>query len=179
MMRTRADRWFGLATRRVDNGNYYYATYRVPNKVSLRRMKNGVVTELAYGFTHDDFVAGRSYRVRLESVGDQHAVFLDGFPVAHAKDSSFTHGHPGVVSYRTTFDVDNVIVSSGTRLLLRLDTYKRNWSQGRYQLTQGVWNLVREPSDDVNVDGESIAFVLRQSDTSGDAKWFSLSGRCL
>src|SRR6185295_5519798 len=133
--------WFGLATRRVDDGNYYYATYRLPNKVSLRRMKNGVVTELAYGFTHDDFVPGRSYRVRLESVGDQHAVFLDGFPVAHAKDSSFTHGHPGVVSYRTTFDVDNVIVSSGTRLLLRLDTYKRNWSQGRYQLTQGVWNL--------------------------------------
>jgi hypothetical protein len=170
------DHWFGLATRRGDDQNYYYATFRLPNKVSLRRMKNGVVTELAYQSVHDAFVPGKSYRVRLESVGDQHAVFLDGFPVTHAKDSSFAHGHPGVVSCRTSFDADNVIVSGGTRMLLRLDTYKRNWAAGWYGLTPGNWQLVNEPSDDINEHGEYVSYVLRQGDISGDAKWFSKIG---
>jgi hypothetical protein len=165
------DRWFGLATRRTDDQNYYYATYRYPRTISLRRMRNGVVTELARDSLREPLVAGRSYRVRLESVGDQHAVFINGFPAAHAKDRTFTHGHPGVVSYRTRFDADNVIVSSGTRVLLRFDTYQREWASAA--LAQGQWNLVSEPSDDVNEYGESISFVMRQSDISGDAKWFS------
>ena len=167
------DRWFGLATRRTSDRDYYYASFRLPNKVSLRRYRNGGFTELANAFLHDNFVPGQSYRVRLESIGDQHVVFLNGFPVAHAKDSAFSHGHPGVLSFRTRFDADNVIVSSGTRLLARFDTYRRNWSLGWYQLTPGQWQLVNEPSDDVDDYGDSVASVLRQSDTTGDAKWFS------
>ena len=73
------------------------------------------------------FTPGRSYRVRLESVGDQHAVFLEGIPRVHAKDTTFAHGHPGVAGYRARFDVDNVMVSGGTRLALRLDTGERSW----------------------------------------------------
>ena len=161
------DRWFGLATRQTDDRNYYYVTYRNPNRISLRRNQDGVITELAHATNHDAFAPGKSYRVRLESVGDQHAVFLDGFPVIHAKDSAFTHGHPGVLSYRTRFDADNVVVSGGTRLLLRFDTYKRAWSNGWINLSPGQWSRVAVPSDDYR------SYALRQSDTSGDAKWFS------
>ncbi|HTU66441.1 MAG TPA: hypothetical protein VMF52_10870, partial [Steroidobacteraceae bacterium] len=168
-----ADRWFGLAVRRIDDQNYYYATFRQNGRISLRRYRNGVVTELAYELAGAPFVPGHSYRVRLEAVGDQLAVFLNGFPVTHAKDSTFTHGHPGVVSYRASFDADNVIVSSGTRLLVRFDSYKRRWNGGWYGLTPGNWQLVTEPSEDVNEHGEYQSYVLRQGDTSGDAKWFS------
>jgi hypothetical protein len=163
------DRWFGLATRRTDDSNYYYATYRYPRTVSLRRLRNGVVTELARDSLREPLVAGHSYRVRFEAVSDQLAVFIDGQPVIHTKDTTFTHGNPGVLSYRTRFDADNVIVSSGTRLLLRWDSYQRQWSNGFYNLKPGQWDLVSEPSDDVY----ERSYVLRQSDTSGDAKWFS------
>ena len=40
-------RWFGLVTRRTDAQNYYYVTFRSPNVISLRRMRDGVYTELA------------------------------------------------------------------------------------------------------------------------------------
>jgi len=168
-----ADRWFGLSARRVDDRNYYYVTFRQPGVVSLRRMRNGVVTVLASDNAGAPFVPGRSYRVRLEAVGDQLAVFLNGFPVTHVKDSAFKHGNPGLVSYRASFDADNVIVSSGTRLLTRFDSYKRSWSGGWYNRKPGNWQLVIEPSDDVNEYGEYRSYVLRQGDISGDVKLFS------
>ncbi len=157
------NRWFGLVTRRVDERNYYYVTFRSPDLISLRRLRDGVITELGATRAPAAFTPGRSYRVRLESVGDQHAVFLEGIPRLHAKDSTFTHGSPGVAGYRARFDVDNVIVSSGTRVLLRLDTDERHWtSLGPEGSTS--WDQVRE------ADGHS---VMRQSDNTGDVRWIS------
>jgi hypothetical protein len=167
------DRWFGLVTRRVDAGNYYYATFRAPSTISLRRMHDGVITELGRAFLRGGFTPGRNYRLRLESVGDQHVVFVDGLPRVRAKDSVHAHGHPGVASYRTRFEVDNVVVSSGTRVAARLDTWERNWSGEYYWLVNGTWSFTGEPDGDVNGDGESDIFVLRQADTAGDVKWFS------
>ena len=156
------DRWFGLVTRRVDARNYYYVTFRSPDLISLRRLRDGVVTELGRARAPAAFTPGRSYRVRLESVGDQHAVFLEGIPRVHAKDTTFAHGHPGVASYRARFDVDNVMVSGGTRLALRLDIGERGWvSQGPEGSTS--WQFIA-------VDGR---IGLRQSDTAGDVRWIS------
>ncbi len=155
-------RWFGLVTRRVDSNNYYYVTFRSPDLISLRRLRNGVVTELGLSRAPANFTPGRSYRVRLESVGDQHAVFLEGIPRVHAKDTTFAHGHPGVAGYRARFDVDNVVVSGGTRLALRLDTGERSWkSQGPEGSTS--WQFIA-------ADG---LFGLRQSDNTGDVRWIS------
>jgi hypothetical protein len=153
------DRWFGLVTRRTDANNYYYVTYRATGVVSLRRMRNGVVTELGKSYVAG-IVPGLSHRVRLESVGDQHAVFFDGLPRVRAKDASLTHGHSGVAGYRTRFDVDNVIVSGGSRLTTRFDIAEGDeyWESPRS--ATGTW--------------EPIAAGMRQSDTSGDARWFSL-----
>ena len=98
-----AGRWFGLVTRRTDAQNYYYVTFRSPSTVSLRRLRNGVVTALGARGVPDPLVPGRSYRVRLESVGDQHAVFFEGEPMVTAKDSTHTQGHAGVAGYGTRF----------------------------------------------------------------------------
>ena len=132
------DRWFGLVARRVDARNFYYVTFRAGGRISLRRLLDDVVTELAVG-NLAPFAPGRNYRVRLEAVGDQLAVFVDGIPRLHVKDTSFTHGHPGIAGYRTRFEVDNVIVSPATRLLVRLETPERQrWADAPADAT-GVW----------------------------------------
>jgi hypothetical protein len=154
-------RWFGLVTRRSDAQNYYYATFRSPNIISLRRMCHGVATELGRAQADANFQTGRNYRMRLESVGDQHVVFMDGLPLVHVKDTLLTQGHPGVAGYRTRFDVDNVIVSGGTRVLLRFDPY-RGWSEG-WRTAAGTWQF--------ESDGESA--YLRQSDHQADSRWVS------
>ena len=154
-------RWFGLVTRRSDAQNYYYATFRSPNTISLRRMCDGVATELASARADVNFQTGRNYRMRLESVGDQHVVFMDGLPLVHVKDGKLTQGHPGVAGYRTRFDVDNVIVSGGTRVLLRFAPY-RGWSEG-WRTAGGTWQF--------GTDGESA--YLRQSDHQADSRWVS------
>jgi hypothetical protein len=158
------DRWFGLVTRRTDANNYYYVTYRATGVVSLRRMRNGVVTELGRSYVAG-IVPGHSHRVRLESAGDQHAVFFDGLPRVRAKDASLTHGHPGVAGYRTRFDVDNVIVSGGSRLTTRFDIAEGDeyWESPRN--ATGTWEPVWLSEPD--------SAGMRQSDTSGDARWFS------
>ncbi len=123
------------------------------------------MTELANAYVPP--VLGRNYRVRLEAVGDQLAVSVDGIPRAHAKDTSFTHGHPGIAGCRARFEVDNVVVSSATRLLVRLDTTQEElsrWAIPPADLT-GSWTTV--------ADASSRNGVKRQSDTSGNARWFS------
>ena len=156
-----AGRWFGLVTRRTDAQNYYYVTFRSPNVVSLRRMRDGVFTELAARSVSTNFQTGRNYRMRLESVGHQHAVFIDGVPLLFVKDSTLPQGHPGVAGYRTRFDVDNVIVSGGTRVLLRSDG-SRNWSEG-WRSASGTWAFA----------SDGTTGYLRQSDNQADARWLS------
>ena len=157
-----AGRWFGLVTRRSDAQNYYYVTFRSPNVISLRRMRDGVLSELAATYASANFQTGRNYRMRLESVGDQHVVFIDGVPLLHTKDTTLAQGHPGVAGYRTRFDVDNVVVSGGTRTLLRLDSNLRGWSEG-WLTASGTWQFAS--------DGDSG--FLRQSDNQADARWVS------
>ena len=159
------EHWFGLVARRIDARNFYYVTLRASGTISLRRVLDGVVTELAKAYVPP--VLGRNYRVRLEAVGDQLAVSVDGIPRAHVKDSSFTHGHPGIAGCRARFEVDNVVVSSATRLLVRLDTTQEElsrWAIPPADLT-GSWTTVS--------DASSRSGIKRQSDTSGNARWFS------
>jgi len=104
-----ADRWFGLATRRTDPANYYYVTMRSSGVVSLRRMLNGVYVALAsvsYPVT-----LNRNYRLRLESIGTMHRVYVDGVLVLDADDGVLASGRPALITYRTAADFDNVVVS--------------------------------------------------------------------
>ena len=161
-------RWLGLVTRRTDAQNYYYVTFRSPNIASLRRLRNGVVTELGARRLPDPLVPGRSYRVRLESVGDQHAVFFEGLPMVTVKDSAHSHGHPGVAGYRTRFDVDNVLVTGGTRYLMLMDSMQTFFSSGAFFRGTGTW-------EQITIDNEPDSFhaYYRQTATTGDARIFS------
>jgi hypothetical protein len=169
-----ADSWVGLETRRTESGDRYYLKLSPPNIVTLnRRALGGVDNLIARADLRTPFVPGRSYRVRLESVGAQHAVFIDGMPRLRVRDYTIPSGHPGIHSARTRFDVDNVVVSNAARLAARLDTWERLWSGEYYWLTTGSWRFANQSGGDVNGDGESDIYALQQTDTSGDVKWFS------
>jgi hypothetical protein len=90
--------WMGALVRYTDPSNYYYVTLRTSNEVSLRKVVNGVITELA----HQPFTiqSGQPYRLRIEAIGTNLVVYVNDEVRLQASDSSHTQGRSGVVTYR-------------------------------------------------------------------------------
>lgn len=103
------DRWLGLATRWRDASNFYYVTVRNSSSVSLRRIVNGVIREIASAPL--TVIRNRVYKVRLESIGTRHRVYVDGLPLLDADDSSIASGRAALLTFRTAAEFDNVVVS--------------------------------------------------------------------
>jgi hypothetical protein len=101
--------WVGLTTRR-NGSSYYYVTLRASGRIELKRMVNGTFTTLAGAAA--TFATGQKYRLRLESIGSAHRVYLDDIPVLTARDSTLREGVPGVMMYRAAADYDNVMITS-------------------------------------------------------------------
>ena len=103
------DRWVGLATRRTDASNYYYVTLRSSGIIQLKRMQGGVFATIDSASV--PWALNRTYRLRLESVGTLHRVYVDGILVLEAWDDALSHGRAALLTYRAAADYDNVIVS--------------------------------------------------------------------
>jgi hypothetical protein len=181
-----ADRWFGLATRQTDMANYYYVTARSSGTILLRRMVNGSFSTLAsatYPIT-----TGRKYRLRLESIGSMHRVYVDDQVLLTARDESLDQGRAGVIMYRTSADYDNVVISpSDFTTIYRFDFDVNEpgafvgtagtWSAGdgvyqQLDLTSGARSIVGSPAKDVVVQARMRAAVFEGAD-----RWFGLLGR--
>ena len=80
------DRWFGLATRRSNSANYYYVSVRNSGSVSLRRKVDGVIRAIASAPL--TVIPGRTYKLRLESIGTRHRVYVDGVLLLDADDGA-------------------------------------------------------------------------------------------
>jgi hypothetical protein len=102
-------RWAGLATRRTDAANYYYVTLRSSGIVELKRMFGGSFQTLDSATL--PFTLNRIYRLRLESIGTLHRVYVDGVRILEASDGDLAHGRAALLSYKMAADFDNVIVS--------------------------------------------------------------------
>jgi hypothetical protein len=149
------DRWAGLVTRYQDAQNYYYATLRSSGVVQLRRMRAGVFTTIAQ--VPLSVRVNRSYRVRLESVGTVHRVYVDGQLLVDADDDGTPRsGSAGLATYRTRADFDNVIVSPSPLTTIFTDKFDST--------PFGTWNLGGDGQWDVN----SGAFA--QSSVAGQAR---------
>ena len=101
------DRWVGLATRRTDDANYYYVTLRTNGRIELKRMRNGVFTTLTSGPA--TLAIGAKVRLRLESIGAMHRVYLDDQQVLTAHDYTLKQGSVGILTNRAAADFDNII----------------------------------------------------------------------
>lgn len=102
------ERWFGVMTRYVDDGNHYYLALRNNNTVVLRKVVNGVVSTLASAaFT----VAPMSWHtLRLDAVDNQLRAYANGRLVLQATDSSHARGTSGPVTFKTAADFDDFVV---------------------------------------------------------------------
>jgi hypothetical protein len=140
-------------TRRMDASNYYYVTLRSSGVVQIRRMRNGTFTVLASAPA--TVQTGRKYRLRLESIGDAHRVYLDDRQVLTAYDSALDAGSAGVVMYRARADYDNVIVSPSARATLYTQNFATGSGPAQWR-QQGTWTVA--------------GGVFRQTSTAGDAR---------
>jgi hypothetical protein len=90
--------WVGAMVRYTDPSNYYYVSLRAGNQLSLRKVVNGVITELAHvAFTVN---MNQAYRLRLEAIGTKLIVYVNDEVRLQASDSSHTQGRQGLVTYR-------------------------------------------------------------------------------
>ncbi|HUQ09726.1 MAG TPA: hypothetical protein VM146_05370, partial [Steroidobacteraceae bacterium] len=104
-----SDRWFGLATRYRDAGNYYYVTLRSSGSVQLKRTRNGAFVTLASAPLA--VTANRNYRVRLDSTGTNHRVYIDDVLLLDVDDPGLSSGRVALLAFRTAADFDNVIAT--------------------------------------------------------------------
>jgi hypothetical protein len=79
--------------------------------IALKRMYQGQFATLDSASL--SFTLNRNYRMRLESVGTTHRVYVDGVKILEADDDFLTQGRAGLLMYRTAADFDNVVVSPG------------------------------------------------------------------
>jgi hypothetical protein len=107
------DRWAGVATRYRDADNHYYVTLRNSGSIELRRIRGGEITTL----DSRPLTVGvnGNFRVRLESVGTRHRVFVNGVQQLSAIDGAFSSGRVGLLTYRTSADFDNVLLTPALR----------------------------------------------------------------
>lgn len=141
-----ADRWVGLVTRRADASNYYYVTYRSSGIIALKRMYQGQFATLDSAAL--PFTLNRNYRLRLESVGTTHRVYVDGVKILEADDDFLAQGRAGVLMYRAAADFDNVVVSPGLQTTIWRES-GRGGETGNPQpwsYTEGEWGWIYEGS---------------------------------
>ena len=90
--------WIGAMLRYTDASNYYYVSLRTSNELSLRKVVNGVITELArQPFTVQ---VGQPYRLRIEAIGTKLIVYVNDEVRLQTRDASHAQGRSGLVTYR-------------------------------------------------------------------------------
>jgi len=119
----------------------------------------GVVTVLAAATlpAANSLVPGRTYRLRLDTVGEYITAEVDGIGRLHATDGSLTHGSAGFRGYRASYDVDNVLLSPLSSNLFRIEpgvlVYGATW-----QSRGGSWTF--PPGFTLQQTGSSDAFAF-------------------
>lgn len=157
--------WVGLATRYSNAQNYYYVTLRGTQTVDLKRMRDGAFTTLASAALPVQL--NRNYRVRLESIGGTHRVFVDGRLLATAEDAApVVPGNAAVVMYRAQADYDNVVASPMPRATIFADdfndpsTYVGDWTH----TGTGQWTPANGAFAQNSIGGDARALIGAPTD---------------
>jgi hypothetical protein len=162
-----SNRWVGLATRRTDASNYYYVALRSSGIIELKRIQGGTFATLDSASV--TWALNRTYRLRLESVGTQHRVYVDGALVLEAQDDALSHGRAALLSYRAAADYDNVIVSPHATQTIYSANTAIVWTPPvpnpePWSYAGGTWQWEEEPGT------TSLQAMFRQISTAGDAR---------
>lgn len=151
-----SDSWNGLATRYRDAGNFYFVTV-TNSAISLKRAVGGVVTTIST--TRVAVTMNRPYRLRLESIGTRHRVYLNGAPVLDADDTALSIGRAALLTHRSSAEFDNAVASPTPATILYAHDFTT--SGGPTELWTftgaGLWRTVSSGSN----------FVFAQSSVAG------------
>lgn len=186
------DRWFGLVVRYSDANNYYYVTARSGGGVQLKRMLAGSYATLASAPL--PVAIGHRNRLRLEAIGDHVRVLVDDQPVIYVRDSSLSGGMPGLMTYKTTADFDNVVFNANPANVAHTDDFESSldqWDKVTGDWARGIANgsYVEHQSDlsgnahavistALKIDGDQIVRAdLRPTQFSGSDRWLGLLAR--
>ena len=134
-----ADSGVGLVTRYQGDHNFYDAWLRADGRVELRRMASGTLRVLASAAF--PVATGRNHRMRLESVGTLHRVYVDGRLLVDADSPGPTRGRAALVTDRAQAEFDNVVVSPTLRTTLYANNFESG-APGPWRFSGlGFWNL--------------------------------------
>jgi hypothetical protein len=158
------DCWVGLATRYVDDQNFYYVTLRNSGTVQLKRKANGVFTTLASAPATVQL--NRTYRLRLESVGTGHRVYLNGALVLTAENTAAqVAGSAALIMYGAAADYDNVTVTPTPRATLFADDFSDRYFRGDWlQTGTGQWGNANSTFAQNSVAGDARALIGTPTD---------------
>ena len=104
----------------------------------------------------------RPYRLRLESIGTRHRVYMNGVPVLDADDTALASGRAALLTHRASAEFDNVVASPTPATILYADDFTT--SGGPTDLWSftgiGLWHTASSGSN----------FVFAQSSVAGTAR---------
>jgi hypothetical protein len=103
-------RWLGIMARYVDVNNYYYLKLAGPNVIELKKLSMNTPITLATATLAVN--QGTTYAVKLEVIGTSLRAYVNGHLAARASDSQFPSGSAGVMTYGTTAEFDDVLVTA-------------------------------------------------------------------
>jgi hypothetical protein len=101
--------WHGLATRYRDAGNHYFVALSSNGVASLNRAVGGAFSLIASAPVAVPL--NRPYRLRLESIGTRHRVYVNGAPLLDADDTALASGRAALLTHQSSAEFDNVVVS--------------------------------------------------------------------
>jgi hypothetical protein len=135
--------WAGLMVRYTDPQNFYYLLID-KSSVQIRRIVNGAFGSIATA--PFNLVLGRTYRFRLEAIGERIQAFVNGELVAEVIDGTHAGGKAGLTMWRSVTEYDNVVVTSSPQVTLFEDSFdsafleeQRPWAS----TPADAWSYVR------------------------------------
>jgi len=154
-----ASGWNGLATRYRDAGNYYFVRV-TGSDISLRSNVGGAITTISS--VRAAILLNRPYRLRLESIGTRHRVYVNGLPVLDADDTALASGRAALLTQQSSAEFDNVVASPTPATILFAQDFTTSGGPTDLWSFSGI-GLWRQ-------SGSGSNFVLAQSSVAGAAR---------
>jgi hypothetical protein len=101
------ERWFGLMARHVDDRNFYYLSMRSSQRVSLRKVIDGRVTELVSRPL--SVKPAVWYRLRFDAVGNRLRAYVNDTLWLETIDESLPTGNAGLAMFKAATDYDDFL----------------------------------------------------------------------
>jgi len=154
--------WQGLATRYQDDGNYYYVRVDTSGVIQLKRAVAGVFSAIATAPAA--ITLNKPYRLRLESIGTRHRVYVNGLPILDADDTSLASGRAALLTNQSSAEFDNVVVSPTPATLLFARDFQTDYGTNELWTFSGIglWHTGQT--------GSGTNRIFTQSSVAGAAR---------